>query len=581
MLVFDIETDGFIEQMTVLHCLNIVVRGTGLRLRFNGGVYADGTPARRDGTVEDGLKMLMEAECIGGHNIIGFDIPAIQKLYPWFEPKGKVRDSLVEARVIWTALFDFDSRKLKKNAYPPEFQKTGLTGTHKLSAWGFRLGEYKGDYGPAKEAEAKALGLTDEDDIRLHVWGRFSPDMDDYCEQDVVVNVALFDKIDSKGFSPEALELETIVAGIIRLQEKHGFLFDRQAAERLLHRLEVQHARLSDQLRQTFHPWWEPKRKGGKHDLIVPARDNRKQGYVKGCPATRVELVVFNPGSRDHIANRLKKLFGWTPVEFTDKGKAKVDETTLAGLDYPEAKLLVEYLTVEKRLGQLATGKQAWLSAVKKDGRIHGRVNSNGAVTGRMTHSSPNVAQVPKVGSLFGEECRALFIVAAGYLLVGCDAEGLELRMLGHYMARYDGGAYSNTVANGRKEDGSDVHTVNQRLLGLNKRDNAKTWIYAYLYGAGTLKLGSIVYDDMSEARRSAFNARYEPGTVREKALSRLGMKTKRAIEEGLPALGQLQKLVKSKAKRGYIKSLDGRELHVRSEHAALNTLLQGGGASS
>ncbi|PXA91214.1 DNA polymerase [Caulobacter sp. D4A] len=564
--------------MTVIHCVNVVDRLTGRRRRFNSGFYADGTPAPRAGTIEEGLVLLMEADCIGGHNVIGYDIPAIQKLYPWFEPKGKVRDSLVEARVIWTNLFDIDTNAIKKNKRPEEFIRDRLTGTHKLSAWGFRLGEYKGDYGPAKEAEARALGL-EGDEIRNFVWGRFTPDMDEYCEQDVVVNVVLFDKIDSKGFSPDALELETAVAGIIRLQEKHGFLFDKVAADALLHVLQVRHAQLSDELRKVFLPWYAPKRKLGRHDLIDPARDNKKFGYVAGCKATRVELIVFNPGSRDHIADRMIKLFGWTPVELTETGKPKVDETTLDGLDYPEAKLLVEYLTVDKRIGQLATGKQAWLGHVRRDGRIHGRVNANGAVTGRMTHSSPNIAQVPKVGSLYGEACRALFIVAPGFKLVGCDAEGLELRMLGHYMARFDGGAYANTVANGRKEDGTDVHTVNQRLLGLNKRDNAKTWIYAYLYGAGNLKLGSIVYDDMSEARRAAFNARWAPGDPREKALARLGLKTRRSIEEGLPALGKLQDLIKDKAKRGYIKSLDGRELHVRSAHAALNTLLQGGGA--
>jgi DNA polymerase I-like protein with 3'-5' exonuclease and polymerase domains len=196
-----------------------------------------------------------------------------------------------------------------------------------------------------------------------------------------------------------------------------------------------------------------------------------------------------------------------------------------------------------------------------------------------MTHSNPNVAQVPRVGSLYGSECRALFVAPPDKRLVGCDAEGLELRCLAHYMARFDDGAYGDTVVNGKKEDGTDVHTVNQRLVGLNTRDAAKTYAYAYLYGAGGLKLGSIIYDDMSAARREAFNAKYPPGAAREKALANLGMKTKRRFEEGLPALGKLQALVKSKATRGYVLSLDGRRVHVRSAHASLNSLLQSAGA--
>jgi DNA polymerase I-like protein with 3'-5' exonuclease and polymerase domains len=151
--------------------------------------------------------------------------------------------------------------------------------------------------------------------------------------------------------------------------------------------------------------------------------------------------------------------------------------------------------------------------------------------------------------------------------------------MLAHYMAKFDGGAYGETVVNGKKEDGTDVHTVNQRLIRLNSRNSAKTWIYAYLYGAGLLKLGMVIYEDFSPEQREAFNAKHEAGSAREKAIARLGKKAKERIEEGLPALGKLQELVKKLALRGYLKTLDGGLLKVRSAHSALNTLLQGGGA--
>jgi DNA polymerase I-like protein with 3'-5' exonuclease and polymerase domains len=197
-----------------------------------------------------------------------------------------------------------------------------------------------------------------------------------------------------------------------------------------------------------------------------------------------------------------------------------------------------------------------------------------------MTHSNPNVAQVPKCGSPYGKECRSLFRATPGLAQVGCDAEGLELRLLGHYMAAYDGGAYADTVVNGKKEDGTDVHTVNQRAAGLNTRDSAKTLIYALLYGAGDFKLGTIVYNDFTETQKAKFNASDGARSNRDKALAKLGGARRKRLMDNLPALGKLTEAVKAKAKKTRkLRGIDGRILHVRSEHAALNTLLQSGGA--
>lgn len=589
-LVFDVETDGFLDVMTVIHCLHIKDRRTGRRMRFSSGRYADGTPARRDGTVEEGVRMLMEADCIVGHNIIGFDLLAIRKLFPWFAPKGRIIDTLVWARLIWTNLKEIDSDAIKRRKRPAEF--TGkMVGAHTLEAWGFRLGVFKGDYSKMKADEAKALGLETDEEIGRYTWGTFNREMDDYCEQDNEGTEALLSRIEQKEYSAEALELETQVAIIIQMQEAHGFLFDQEKALKLTAELTGRRAELEDQLRETFKPWFQPERKHGMPVVLTPKTNHGPLGRTKGCPLTKVELVIFNPGSRHHIANRMKTLFGWIPTEFTPSGEPKVDETTLGGLNYPEAKLLVEYLTVQKRLGQIAEGEQAWLKVVKPDGRIHGRVNPNGARTGRMTHFTPNMAQVPATHALYGTTCRECFMVPMGYRLVGCDAEGLELRMLGHYMARFDGGAYADTVVNGKKEDGTDVHTVNQKVIRLRSRDSAKTFIYAYLYGAGNPKLGSIIYDDMTPEQQAAFNVRVhageekaraagkDPADVKLRLLGDLGIKARKRIEEGLPALGKLQELVKAKSRRGFLKGLDGRILHNKSAHAALNTLLQGGGA--
>ncbi|UIL29722.1 DNA polymerase [Rhizobium leguminosarum] len=257
-------------------------------------------------------------------------------------------------------------------------------------------------------------------------------------------------------------------------------------------------------------------------------------------------------------------------------------------MPYAQAKVLAEHFLVEKRIGQLAEGDQAWLKLVKK-GRIHGSVNTNGAVTGRCTHSNPNVAQVPRVGSPFGAECRALFATTSRWVLVGADLSGLELRCLAHFMALFDGGEYGRIVLEG------DIHTVNQNAAGLPTRNDAKTFIYAFLYGAGDQKIGSIVAPDASPEEQK-----------------RIGKKLKRQFLQKTPALRRLREVVELKvlgfvpkarplnvnpayehmwrqdsAKQWWFKAgaggvlvgLDGRKLNVRSAHSALNTLLQSAGA--
>lgn len=213
------------------------------------------------------------------------------------------------------------------------------------------------------------------------------------------------------------------------------------------------------------------------------------------------------------------------------------------------AELVKEYLLLQKRVSQV----ESWLEAIGEDGRVHGRVITNGAVTGRMTHSSPNMAQIPNAGSVYGHECRECWTVEEGNVLVGCDASGLELRMLAHYMK--DEG-YVRTVTEGSSKDGTDVHTVNQKAAGLSSRDNAKTFIYAFLYGAGDAKIGSIV-----------------GGSAKD------GAKLKAKFLSQTPSLARLMGAVSKYAAKGFVPGLDGRKIWVRSEHAALNSLLQGAGA--
>lgn len=524
MLIFDIETDGFLDAVTKIHCLVFHDTETGQVSQFN---------SQRAGDIEDGLRWLMRAPEACGHNILKYDIPVIQKLYPWFVPPAKLVDTLILTRLLFPETGDQDDKLIASGRLPPKHR-----GAHKLEAWGYRLGVLKGEFaGP---------------------WEQWSQVMQDYCVQDVVVTKRLLEHCRKQPLPEEAVAIEHAVAPILVRQERNGFHFDEPAALRLLATLSKERLRLADDLRERFGWWWA---RAGSKDF-VPKRDNAKLGYCEGAALSPVKRVVFNPGSRHHIARVLVKNFGWRPTTLTPTGLPEISEESLKAIKHPEAKALIDYLTVEKRLGQLAEGKEAWLKHVR-NGRIHGSVNQLGTVTGRMSHSFPNLGQVPRVSSPYGKECRALFTARPGWALVGIDASGLEARNLGHYMARYDDGAYARTVVEGRKEDGTDVHTVNMRAIGIDSRDDAKTWFYAFIYGAGDEKLGSIV-----------------TGVVGSKKNRALGKRLRAAFLTNLPAMGKLVTGIKAKAKMfKRLRGLDGRMLYVRSDHSAPNTLLQSAGA--
>jgi len=505
-LVFDIEANNLYWDASVIHCLVAIDKDTKEVYKFE--------PSK----VEQGLKFLMTADELIGHNVIGYDIPVIQKLHPWFCPPNRVTDTLVLSRLIYADLSDRDQAGRVA-------MEGKLYGSHSLKAWGYRLGLLKDDYQGGFE--------------------EFSEDMLAYNVRDVEVTDRLHDLlIKHEAFSEMASELEHQVATIVATQERYGFLFDVEAAEKLTAHLMIRRGELEQSLRDTFPPWEE------FVDEFVPKVNNAKRGYTKGVAVVRTKTVIFNPGSRHHIANRLKAMRGWVPKEFTPDGSAKIDETILSKLDYPEAKLLSEYFMVQKRLGMLAEGQNAWLKMVKKSGRIHGEVNTNGTITGRATHRNPNVAQTPAVGVPYGKECRDLFRAPNHRRLVGIDVSGLELRMLAHYMATYDGGEYGRQVVEG------DVHTLNMEAAGLPDRSTAKRWVYAFLYGAGPEKLGEVAGKGAAHGRQ-----------------------LKKRFLERTPALARLITDVQQAATRGYLRGLDNRRIPIRSNHSSLNSLLQCGGS--
>jgi len=515
-VIFDLETDGFLDVCTKIHCLVLMDVDTE-EIRS----YADkpGYPS-----IDEGLTLLWQADMLIGHNIIKFDIPVIEKLYKKWRFSGDIYDTLTVSRLIYANMIAVDF-KYKFTDLPK-----GMYGRHSLASWGLRLGCMKGDYTGG--------------------WAKWSKAMQDYCVQDVTVNKAIYDKLLSKNYSERAIKLEHDFQKYIFEQEVEGVPFNVEAAEKLREELEPMLYTRKKELKRIVPDFIE-------ETPFVPKRDNKTMGYVKGQVFIKKKPIIFNPGSRPQIVRFLKHKYKWNPTDFTDKGNATVGREVLAKLtEWPEVTPIMEYLDMAKLAGQLFSGKNAWLK-LQQEGRIHGGIITNGAVTGRCTHSRPNLGQVPSVRSYKGQECRQLFHAPKGFKMVGTDASGLELRMLAHYLAPFDSGRYGGIIVEG------DVHTTNQQAAELAERDSAKTFIYAYLYGAGDVKLGSIAEPKASEGRQRKIGEE-----LRRKFLSRT---------DGLSRLTRT--VQQTYRNRRYLVGLDGRLLFPRSAHKALNTLLQGAGA--
>jgi DNA polymerase I-like protein with 3'-5' exonuclease and polymerase domains len=455
------------------------------------------------------VEYLKDTTLIVAHNGISFDFPTLNRLWGTKIRLSQVYDTLIASRLL----------------------NPSIENGHSLEAWGDRMGSIK-------KVDYKRIWQWLMDRREEYKGECFNvPHMsllEYYCIRDVEVTCNLYkhltDEFSKKDFSQESLDLEHKVAAIIAEQERNGFKLDLPFATCLLADIKGKMAGIYEQMQERWPP------------VITPRFHKTSGKPIKDCVDT------FNPGSRKQIGEKLMEL-GWKPKDFTEKGQPIVDESVLAKVKIPEAQMIAEYLMLQKRVAQI----ESWLEAVGKDGRVHGKVITNGAVTGRMTHSSPNMAQIPNAGSIYGKECRECWTVEAGNVLVGCDASGLELRMLAHYM-KDDG--YVKTVTEGSSKDGTDVHTQNQKAAGLETRDQAKTFIYAFLYGAGPSKIGSIVGGN-----------------------AKAGEKLINAFLKNTPALQRLRNTVSRYAGKGFVPGLDGRKIWVRSEHAALNSLLQGAGA--
>ena len=531
-LVLDLESNGLLPVMDTIHCIVLRNVDTGNLISC-----AD-QPGHH--SLETALDFIKEATLLVGHNIIKFDLPALRKIYPGFQLRPDVQyyDTLVVSRVMWPELEPVDAAKFSH--IPRKY-----FGRHSLAAWGERLGVSKINF---KEESKK-----DNDEVE-DVWERWTPTMQTYCEGDVEVSTRLYEYLSCQDLDSRCLELEHEFALVMAQQETFGFPFNEKAAYALVNTLKARRSELEDELQATFPP-------------IEKERWSEKTGKQ-----LKTEITVFNPASRTQISQRLRAKYPEITFESTEKGKPKVDDDVLEflGQKYPEAKLLAEYQLFNKRLGQIAEGKEAWLKhcRIYNDGCIHGEVITNACISGRCSHKRPNMAQVPSVGHAFGAECRALFYAPDGWLLVGADASGLELRALGSWLAYFDDGEYARLVST----EGFDIHTYNAKLFGIYDgvgeiskatRDLSKRLIYCILYGGGAKKTGSIISPDESE------DTQYKQGK-----------KTIDTFYRNLPAIKKLKDLIDERiTQRGYLTGIDGRRLQIRSKHSALNQLLQSTGA--
>ena len=622
-ILFDIETDG-LDAETVW-CLVLKDLETGTVLKC---VDPQHLPPDSEllATVADGVRLLDNAELLCGHNIVDYDLPQLRKLFPWAKlMPPRILDTLVLSKLCYPDIKMMDFGLCEKWHMPKQ-----LIGRHSLEAWGHRLGLHKIDY----KDWCKQNGIEDP-------WSRFTPEMLAYCVGDIELNHRLFLALAKKRPPRAAVDLEMQYAAIAFEMECNGFPFNIEKAKRLYSVLVQRRAELMEAVRREFADWWAPL---GEHTVTSTRREKvpgegfwriREKGktrkadlellqgehipgynaedgfawwdngrsvefvpvlceYAEGSKYTKIELREFNPSSRDHIADRLIKLYGWKPKEFGRNGKPTLDDEMLADLPFPPCKLLAEYFMVMKRIGQLAEGQQAWLKLEqerevhgRKAHRIHGRMNTIGTVTFRCAHNRPNMAQVPSVHNAegvvpYGRECRELFGPEQGFVLVGCDASGLQLRGLAHNLRPYDSGQYVETVTTG------DVHTANRDAAGLDTRDRAKRFIYAFLFGAGGWKLGVTAggaplafVSNISPGDRGYASALRHldflglPPTPQNIADTIYGFNFKDRFLKRTPGLKDLIDELQREARANKaIVGLDGRGVPIRSPHAALNSKL-------
>jgi len=522
-LIADLEANGLLDEVSKIHQITTIDADTGELHSYNGN------------NVIAGVQRLCDADRIVGHNFIGYDIPAIRIVYAVEIDPRKVIDTLI----------------LSKLGNPDR------PGGHTLASWGERLGHPKVEH---------------ED------WETWSPEMEHRCNEDTRITHKVFERLRPMlDQQPEAVAIEHEIAVRVEETVRRGFGLDVEACHRLVNQfLKEREAHLRE-FKSIFPPILvSPKPTSPTKRLKVINKRSPYYGVMEpGADFCPVVVQEFNPGSRQQIAQRLVSKYNWVPKVYTNTGIPEVSEDTLRDLPYPEAQKFAAYLATEKKLSQINSEPKAngygggWLH-YEKNGRVHASLNSLKAVTGRMSCSSPNVQQVASDPAM-----RAAWVPAPGHVLVGVDADGLELRCLGHYLSGYDGGEYANLVVHG------DVHSKTMENVGFYDRNQVKRLTYGWLYGAGDAKLGTIALEDAQKAGKEInYGVLGIERGKRTPSASTVGRAVRARLQGGFTGLSDLVAAVRAKAQtQGKLKGLDGRTLWARSPHSALNLLLQSAGA--
>lgn len=424
-LIYDIETDGL--EYTKLHCMAILDVDTKEVDLYVG----------KDEIAAKAIPRLKAADRVIGHNIVAFDNPCLEFFFGWSPPIENTFDTLIGVRMMHPDIADEDFRKR------PFHLEKKLYGSQSMEAWGQRLGEFKIKF----KKDTTGLSMEEKEAQSKAEWANYTDEMGQYCIQDVRTNLAIYNHVLEGEIPDGPMLLEHRFAKLMHEQELDGFPFDKEGAEKLLSQLTADREIIRAELKTLF-----------------PARVEKRVSEKTGKPL-KDKITEFNPGSRTHIYREFSDKYGWEPKEFTPAGKPEINAEILEALPYPEAKELLKYFQLDKVIGYLGEGANAWLKLVKADGAIHGRMNTIGAATGRCTHNAPNMGQIPSVRKPFGSECRALFHAPKGWKQVGTDLQAIETRLFAHYLALYDGGEYARFVESG------DVHWYNAKAAGLIKCD--------------------------------------------------------------------------------------------------------------
>lgn len=520
-LVFDIETNGLLDKLSKIHCIVAIDPDTNEVFSYD------------NKQIEAGLEKLATADILIGHNITGFDIPAIELVSSGYSLSRTMHDTLLISRMLYlTTLKDTDYARLKFGAFPKN-----LVGLHSLKAWGYRLKMHKGTFADSTN------------------WQTYSPEMLDYCTRDVAVTCALYKHLlkisQTKHIPIEAYEKEAVANYWLTYGEMNGIGFDQVAAASLYARLSTEREEAAASLKLEFPP------KTVSIGLFTPKRTNKRLGYVEGVPVQKQKVQEFNPNSTAHIADRLTNIYGWKPNEFTPTGLPKITEAILKPLNYKPIPDLIKFKNAQKLIAQLAEGHVNWLKLVKNH-KIHGRTFCTGTRTGRMSHSKPNMAQIPS-----RTDVRKLFRPTRdNWWYHDTDLSGIELRILAHYLAKYDDGLFASIVATG------DPHEMFMEWTGIRDRNIQKSFTYALIYGAGSQKLGELIYLD---------KLLWNPDPMGMGNAERLGLQATETIMKELTGYESLAKTAsEADKKRGEIRLIDGRKAKTAGEHSALNTLIQG-----